>query len=177
MKLLSSSLVALMVALLIGTGEAGGQKMALRQPNDSPKYAFLVSNVSEEKDRCITAREADYDFSSLRLQPCDFVGKPKNQLWSVDSNGKIHSALDYDKCMIVDHGTDIYDGVHIKVARCNLHTSLNRFTHSGDSSKLRVFVNDAYCVTNRVGTDAAAGDTIHAKPCQEEPAHIFTYRA
>jgi hypothetical protein len=170
MKLFSATVLAMMAL----TG-VHGQK-ALRQQEDAPKYAFLISNISESEDWCITAPEVDYDFASLRLQPCDFSGRPKNQLWSLDANGKLHSALDYNRCMVVDHGTDIFDGVRIKIARCNLNTSLNKFAHSGGSSKLTVLVNNVYCVTNRKN-NPDANDTIHAKPCEEKSAHIFTYRA
>jgi hypothetical protein len=174
MKLLATSLIVALI-VLADSQAANAKETTPREQTSSPKYAFLVSNISAEEVWCITAPEKDYDFASLRFQPCRFDEKPKNQLWSFDESGKIHSALDYDKCMIVDHGTDIFDGVRIKLARCGLHTSLNRFTHSGDSSKLKVFVNDAYCITNH-GSKASAGDTIHAKPCQEQLAHVFTYR-
>jgi hypothetical protein len=169
MKLLATGLVVL--SLLAGDAQAADT----RTKKTAPTNAFLISNISDETDWCITAPEKNYDFASVRFQPCDFDGKPKNQLWSLDETGKLHSALDYDKCMIVDHGTDIYDGVRIKLAPCGLHTSLNRFTHSGGSSKLRVLVNNAYCITNQ-GTKANAGDTIHAKPCQEQSSHAFTFR-
>lgn len=180
MKLLSTATVA--VLALNGSvvqGQSSSSSKALRQPkqqtHDSPEYAFLVSNISENEDWCITAPQAYYDFESLELQPCDFSASPKSQLWSLDANGKVHSALDYDKCMVVEHGTDIFDGVRIKLARCDLRTSLNRFTHKGGSSKLQVLVNESYCVTNR-GSKPVPSDTIHAKPCQETSDHLFTYR-
>lgn len=179
MKVVATAAFALLLTLM-SASPAHGQSTKLRQkqkPQDSPNYAFLISNISDQEDWCLTSPPVDeYDFRSLQFKPCDFSGRPKNQLWSLDASGKIHSALNYEKCMVVDHGTDIFDGVRVKMARCDLRTSLNRFTHSGGSSKLKVLVNEAYCITNR-GNTPSEQDTIHAKPCQEgSSAHVFTYR-
>lgn len=178
MKLFTIVAVPLLALAFHGDHQVEAQQ-ALRQRKVSPKYSFLVSNIIDSEDLCITAPNVNYDFASLEVKPCDTVGRPKNQLWSLDANGKIHSALDYDKCMVVDHGTDIYNGARIKIARCDLRTSLNRFTHNGGSngsSKLQVLVNGAFCIAPNGGNKEEARNTIHTKPCQES-SHNITFRS
>jgi hypothetical protein len=137
------------------------------------RFVFLVSKISSDEDWCITAMEGVKDFANLGFRRCDFEGAPARQLWRLDADGKIHSKVDTDKCMIVNFGENLFDGVRMRVDRCDIDTTLNTFTHESDSGKLHISANKDYCVTNR-GTAPHSSDTIHAKPCKDEDRFALT---
>lgn len=139
------------------------------------KYAFLVSGIDPDEAWCITAADGVNDFKNLGFRRCKFDDAPNNQLWRLDSEGKIHSKVDPSRCMVVDYGKDIFDGVRIRIANCDLNTDLNRFSHNGATDMLRVVEDQSFCVTNR-GTGPDPSDTIHAKPCGDMSRFAFTYR-
>jgi cell division septation protein DedD len=124
-------------------------------------YEFLVSDASTDELLCITATRVN--FGSLQLMPCDFVGAPPEQLWYYKDN-KFHSGLG-DKCMIVNHGQALFDGVRMRLADCS-DSVFNEVTYDGAFIKI-VESDELFCITNR-GANANAGDTIHAKPCRHD---------
>lgn len=136
--------------------------------------AFLVSNIREDEDWCITATNGVSDGSNLGFRLCDFNGAPSNQLWKLDQ-GKIYSAVDPAQCMIVNYGGSVFDGVRVRMAICTTDTIINQFTHNGATDQLRSTSNRGYCLTNR-GVTPNDSDTIHMKPCESSGRYRFTYR-
>jgi hypothetical protein len=145
--------------------------------NGQQQYAYLVSNVRQNEDWCITATNGvATDFHNLGFRKCDFAGSPANQLWRLDAEGKMHSALDDSKCMIVNYGTDVFDGVRVRVTTCATTGSNLGFTHNGATDQIKLASNQTFCLTNR-GDDPNNSDTIHMKPCGTSGRFVFTYQA
>mmetsp|Transcript_32818 Transcript_32818/g.54197 ORF Transcript_32818/g.54197 Transcript_32818/m.54197 type:complete len:328 (+) Transcript_32818:62-1045(+) len=141
------------------------------------EYAYLVSNVRQNESWCVTATNGvSSDFGNLGFRPCDFNAAPKNQLWRLDADGMIHSALDDTKCIIVNFGNDVFNGVRVRTTNCDTVSTNLQFTHNGGTDQLRLASNDNYCLTNR-GTSPNPSDTIHMKICDTGGRYIFTYRA
>jgi len=129
---------------------------------------FLISHIDEETAWCITAAEGTTEFGNLKLQPCDLEGAPANQRWfpSFPNEGEedygdfmIRSSLDDSKCITVNHGTRIFDGVRARLSSCD--NGLNVFY--GDEH-IHVSDDASYCLTNR-GPRPHPTDWIHVKPC------------
>jgi len=127
---------------------------------------FLVSRIDQDTAWCITAAEGTAEFANLNLQPCDFEGAPANQRWfpSFDDTSeyfgfRIRSALDDSKCITVNHGTRIFDGVRARLSDCE--NGLNVF-YGGEH--IYVSDDDSFCLTNR-GPRPHPTDWIHVKPC------------
>lgn len=135
--------------------------------------AFLVSGISDTEDWCITATNGSQDFANVGFRECDFVGAPSSQKWHLDADGKVHSGLDFDKCLIVGFGKEVFDGVRIRIASCD--NDLNKFSHNGGTGQLRLGSNPDFCVVNR-GVNPNPSDTIHALPCSNEGRFTYTYK-
>lgn len=156
----------LLFAALAVLGGANGQE-----------YAFLVSNVRQNESWCVTATNGvSSDFGNLGFRLCDFNAAPKDQLWRLDTDGMIHSALEDTKCIIVNFGNNVFDGVRVRITGCDTLSTNLQFTHNGSTDQLRLVSNQTYCLTNR-GTNPNPSDTIHVKICDTGGRYLFTYRS
>jgi hypothetical protein len=128
---------------------------------------WIVSFISEEQAWCITAAEGTEEFGNLKLQPCDFSGTAKNQLWyipyeSAELELQIRSALDDSMCITVNHGNNIFEGVRARLSDCENGLT----TFYGPEGHIHVADDPSYCLTNR-GPRPHPTDWIHAKTCIE----------
>jgi len=144
--------------------------------NGDDRYGFIVSHIVKDPSWCIFVPDNASDYDNLGFRPCDFAWAPQNQLWRVEADGKIRSSANPDKCMIVNFGHDIFDGVRVRVANCDLDSNLIHFNHNGNKSMISLEADRDYCVTNR-GVNPHDSDTIHAKPCKDDGRFFFTFRA
>lgn len=144
--------------------------------NGEDGYGFLVSHISEDSSWCIFVTEYASDFDNLGFRPCDFTGTPENQLWKFEADGRIRSLANPDMCMVVNFGRDIFDGVRVRVADCELDSDLIHFSHNGDKDMIRLEADSGFCVTNR-GVNPHDTDTIHAKPCRDTGRFAFTFQS
>jgi hypothetical protein len=170
---LASSILALALASL---ATSSGASYSLRASSNTtasgsrkleidPDYGFVVSHIREDKDWCLTAAYGATNFEELGFRKCRYEEAPASQLFKFDEYGKLHSALDPSKCMILNHGDALFDGVRIRLAGCELETLLNTFELvAGEFFKVKLpfELSPPYCVSNR-GPNPHNGDTIHAK--------------
>lgn len=171
MKLLASSLWLALAALSFSSTNAAGpwkvEKIQDYRALSGTNSNFLISNASPpDQPLCITVVDDGSlrNVANLKLEHCNFEMFPSNQLWSFE-DGKLLNGLGSGnaKCMVVNHGVSLFDGVRMRLADC-VKNSLNEFVFDGEY--IRIAVNTGYCLANR-GTRAQAGDTILAKPCQD----------
>lgn len=137
-------------------------------------YAFLVSSISATEDWCITATEGSGESKGIGFRPCDYAGAPSNQLWRLDGDGKVHTKLNPNRCMIVDFGKHLEDARRVRLANCDESSDLNKFIHNGSTDSLRVAKDEGFCVTNQ-GIAPHRSDKMQVKPCMNEGRFIFTY--
>lgn len=136
---------------------------------------FLVSQVVEDNDWCITASNGVGNFVLLGLQLCDFNNGPVDQLWQVDSEGRFASRLDTDFCMIVNDGATISDNDAVYVARCDISSELNKFFwDAGNTDQLRPTANENFCVT-QLGPLPQDTDEIRVKLCTSESRYKWNF--
>jgi hypothetical protein len=144
--------------------------------NDDYQYAFLVSNVGYGKDNwCITADLGVHEGARLGFKYCDFHHPSARQLWRLDEYGQIHSKMNPDRCMIVDHGTHVVQGTRLRMADCDHDTTLGKFIHNGGTDFLRVKAESDFCVTN-TGSNPNPTDFMVTQPCKNEADYKFTYK-
>jgi hypothetical protein len=142
------------------------------------EYGFVVSHIRKTNPWCLTVAYGSNEFATLGFRRCQFDNAPDNQLWKLDANGKLHTRVDHTKCMTLNHGDELFDGVRARLAGCDMETSLNKFRfeqHGKTGSFLKLIANPAYCITNR-GQTPNADDTIHAKPCIKRHDYKWTYQ-
>jgi hypothetical protein len=177
MKLLST-IVNLCILLLNRSVDASDT-----HPSDGTRFArhlqanvgFLVSQVVEDNDWCITALNGVGDFVLLGLQLCDFDNAPVDQLWQVDGEGKFASRLDTDYCMIVNNGVTISDNDAIYTARCDISSNLNKFFwDAGNTDQLQPTADETFCVT-QLGPLPQDTDDIRVKPCTSESRYKWNF--
>lgn len=138
---------------------------------------FLVSQVVEDSDWCITASNGIGDFVPLGLDLCDFDVAPVDQLWEVDGDGKFASRLDTNYCMTVNDGNTISDNDLVYAARCNIDSDLNRFFwDAGVTDQLRPVADQSFCVT-QLGPLPQDTDDIRVKPCTDEGRYKWNFAA
>lgn len=134
-------------------------------------FDFIVSEAAPAL--CITAVQGDSAFGSLELASCDFENAPPEQLWR--QNGKFVSGIGTDRCMTVNHGNSLFDGVRLRLGYCN--SGLTDFTwNDGSADLLRVLNDNSFCLTC-TGSTATAGDRILAKPCLNRADYKWTFTA
>jgi hypothetical protein len=78
--------------------------------------------------------------------------------------------------MIVNYGTDVFDGVRVRVTDCATTGANLGFSHNGATDQIKLASNQSYCMTNR-GDNPNNSDTIHMKPCGTSDRFVFTYQA
>lgn len=124
---------------------------------------WLVSALSNDDQQwCIAAAEGTEEFGNLQLHPCDFTGTTTNQLWYLpydDEEPKIRSVLDDSKCITMNHGENLFEGVRARLSDCE--NGLTTFYYDG---QILVADDTSFCLTNR-GPRAHPTDWIHAKTC------------
>lgn len=136
---------------------------------------FLISQVVEDANWCITASNGVGDFVLLGLQLCDFDNAPVDQLWQVDGEGKFASQLDTDYCMIVNDGVTISDNDLVYTARCDIGSDLNKFFwDAGVTDQLRPVADQSFCVT-QLGPLPQDTDTIRVQFCTSESRYKFNF--
>jgi len=136
---------------------------------------FLVSQVVEDSDWCITASNGVGDFVLLGLQLCDFDSAPVDQLWEVDGEGKFASRLNTDFCMTVNDGVTISDNDVVYTARCNISSNLNKFFwDAGNTNQLRPVADQSFCVT-QLGPLPQDTDEIRVKLCTSESRYKWNF--
>lgn len=132
MKLWTIAVVAVVAALQVAAGEktlCGAldhqdqhdkeQRNLGSNSHDDYKYAFLISNVGYAKDWCLTADHGVHEGVRLGFKPCNFHRASARQLWRLDEDGHIHSKVNPDCCMIVNHGTHVVRGTRLRMANCD----------------------------------------------------------
>jgi hypothetical protein len=172
MKLSLASPLTLLFALALSRGaNAAGiwprpptaimnERRHLGDDLDSLFNFFLVSHISYDKAWCITAAEGTNDLGELLLQPCELQSGPLNQLWIPTLDGKIRSALDDNKCITINHGTNLFPSARARLTDCS--SGLSEFIF--EDGQIKVADDDRYCLTNR-GPIPHPTDYIHAKKC------------
>lgn len=136
---------------------------------------FLVSQVVEDADWCITASNGVGEFVPLGLELCDFDGAPVDQLWEVNGEGKFANRLDTDYCMIVNDGETISDNDLVYIARCNIDSNLNKFFwDAGNTDQLRPTADQSFCVT-QLGPLPQDTDDIRVKLCTSESRYKWNF--
>jgi hypothetical protein len=173
MKHITALLLGLAAMTWVHAEESHLRQAKVRTLEDSD-YGFLISSIDQDQDWCITATDGAGVNANIGFEPCNFVAEPSDQLWRFDGDGKIHSKLNDNRCMTVNFGEQVFDGVRVRMAACDQNTDLNEFSHNGDIDKLRLVERPDYCITNR-GVAAHSSDTIHAKPCKDEGRYVFKY--
>ncbi len=90
-----------------------------------------------------------------------------DQLWSMDSEGYIHSVWDYERCMTVPiYAVDNVDEVPVKIGPCDHDASaLSQFYYDNQTLKLVGF--NRLCVTFEGGGVATKGSPMILGACQE----------
>lgn len=162
---IQSSLLLTALAALSFAGGVNGQQ----------QYAFLVSNIRNNEDWCVTATNGVSNGRNLGFRRCDFNGSPSNQLWRLDS-GIFRSAVDDGQCMTVNFGSALFDGVRVRTAQCDSSSRNQQFSHDGTTDEIRLASNNNYCMANR-GDSPNSSDTIHMlTPCGNDGRFKFTYR-
>lgn len=117
---------------------------------------FLASEINNQ-DYCVSANRGIGEFQQVGSEPCDFTNKPLDQLWHEDLHHKIRSDLDKKRCLIVGEGTNIFTGVQIHIASCNINT----FLYDSTTDRLHLGEDQAYCLTSMQGGDGM----LCGKPC------------
>ena len=153
------------------------------EPNENLRFVrhlqanvgFLVSQVVDTEDWCITATNGVGSFVPLGLQLCDFDNAPVDQLWQVDGEGKFGSQLDTDFCMIVNDGSSIADNDVVNIAPCDTPTDLNKFFwDAGNTDQLRPAADPSFCVTH-LGPLPQDTDDIRVKLCTDERRYKWNF--
>ena len=167
----------LFVAFALCTSTGAWEVRKLQQDRIlAGNFDFLISYVSPaDQPLCITATDGLRNFGNLKLMPCDFVNFPPEQLWNLEPDCRFYNDLGdgNEKCMGVNHGQALFDGVRMRLADCiDDSPALNDFAYNG--THIRLFAYPSYCITNR-GATAHVGDTIHAKPCQDRDDFKWKY--
>lgn len=135
--------------------------------NGGGEYGFVMSHIRKNNPWCLTVAYGSDEFAKLGFRRCQFDQEPFNQLWKLDANGKLHTRVDHTKCMTLNRGQELFNGVRVRLADCQLDTDLNKFVferHGKTGSYFKVMDYSEYCITN-LGRNPNAHDTIHAKPC------------
>lgn len=115
-------------------------------------------------------------FPNLGFRKFDYENAPSSQLFRFDADGKIRSHLDESKCLVLNHGDALVDGVRVRLADCERDTRLNKFSLDAESKHLKPNDDPSFCVTNK-GRSPQNGDTIHLKPCEDRGDHKWTFLA
>jgi len=136
-----------------------------------PDFFFVVSQIRENEDWCLTAVEGTKEFGSLGFQRCDFENAPDTQVWQRIGDSKFHSRQDFDLCMAVGYGTTVFDGVRLRLASCDL--DLTMFNFDGGYIKPTAYTD--FCITNQ-GNSPDSSDTIHSKPCIDRADYKWTLK-
>ena len=141
-------------------------------------YAFLVSHVGklDGQDWCFTAKNGVSDNSNVGFDLCDFQGAPDMQLFLLDENGKMHSKLNPNQCLVVDQGTSISGGhSRIKFCSCDESVVYNTFLHDRETDVIRVGMAPSYCL-KQTGNGPDRTDSIRTETCDEKnPCFIYDY--
>lgn len=137
-----------------------------------PDDYFLMSQIHESEDWCLTAVEGTKKFGNLGLKRCDFDKSPANQVWKrFIGDGKFHSKLDVDLCIVTGYSNDVFDGVRMRLADCSL--DLTEFSY--ENEHITPLDDEDYCITNR-GPNPDSSDTIHLKPCIDRADYKWTLK-
>lgn len=141
------------------------------------RYGFVMSHIRKNNPWCLTVTHGSEDFARLGFRRCQFDDAPARQLWKLDANGQLHTRVDHTKCMTLNHGKDLFNGVLARLADCQMDTNLNTFVlerHGKTGSYFKVVNSPEYCITN-TGRNPNAHDAIHAKPCVKRHDYKWTY--
>lgn len=175
------SLVVPILVLLASFGPVGAWQLRRVESPDNRKLApqgfdFIVSEASVQNNLlCVTAVEGTASYGSVELRSCDFDSTPSNQLWSRQGNKFVSAIGSGNRCMTVNHGSNLFDGVRIRLGNCN--DGLTTYTwNDGHADQLKVVDNTLYCLTS-TGSTASSGDRIHAKPCLDRLDYKWTFTA
>jgi hypothetical protein len=141
------------------------------------EYGFVMSHIRKTDPWCLTITNGRNEFAKLGFRRCMFANRPVGQLWKLDANGKLHTRVDHTKCMTLNHGDALFDGVLARLADCQMDTNLNKFVfdpHGKTGSYFKVMDSPDYCITNR-GRNPNFDDIIHAKPCVNRHDYKWTF--
>lgn len=91
------------------------------------------------------------DSNSTSRTPIERI-EQMDQLWSMDSDGLIHSIFDYERCMTVQPGRSVLDEASVEIGPCDVNNPLSRFYYDDSSSmpftlKLKGDEYSTLCVT------------------------------
>lgn len=174
MKLFSATAL-LLAAIGVNASDTHGDETPRFVRRLQANVGFLVSQVVEDNDWCITASNGVGDFVLLGLQLCDFDNAPVDQLWQVDGEGKFASRLDSDYCMTVNDGVTISDNDAVYTARCDIGSNLNKFFwDAGATDQLRPIADQSFCVT-QLGPLPQDTDEIRVKLCTSESRYKWNF--
>jgi hypothetical protein len=112
-------------------------------------YAFFVSEIRKANGDpwCMTAINGVNDGNFLGFDLCDFVFPRDDQLFQLDSDGKIRSKLSPSQCFAIQ--SDEPDDGHSRIffESCDSQRTYNTFTHDrGDRDTLSLKTDSSYCI-------------------------------
>ena len=172
MRLLSITILVLIIKYFSVGVKAYELRRAVQDRKLEQGFDFVVSEANNRL--CITAVEGATLSGLLELHPCDFENEPPEQLWRRDST-KFVSGLSSELCMRVNLGTDLLDGVRIRLGNCK--DDLTDFGWNDQvSDYIHVLDNTNFCLTCS-GSTAGSGDSIHAKLCLDRADYKWTFTA
>lgn len=101
--------------------------------------SFIVSNVREDEEWCITAINGIENGENLGVAPCDFENAPDDQLFFLDKDGMIHSGENDNLCFVIQDD-NIRDGQsRLQFGSCDRRLRFNTFLLNRDErSTLRL---------------------------------------
>ena len=128
------------------------------------KRTLCLTALNDKNDVGLApCQESEYDDSTFYIP----------QLWRMDEQGRMRSALNTERCLSVPHL-----GYHVKVrlgpclSEESHHNTYNRFVYrhqtegGGQLELLREVDNTQYLCLTHQGIHANAGDTLHLKSCE-----------
>lgn len=131
--------------------------------------AFFLASTIDYQDWCVAVNRGVDEFADVGSERCDFVSEPRSQLWHEDTHHKIRSDMDVTRCMLVGEGTNIFSGLYIKIASCNVNT----FLYNSETKRIHLGEDVAYCLTsNQDVTDGM----VCGKPCDYGDSFGFTMK-
>jgi hypothetical protein len=136
-------------------------------PTPEPQFSFVVSNIADDEDWCLTATRTKRD-GNLGFRPCDYDGKPNNQQWKFQ-NGQFVSKIDESRCMQVGFGSTIFSGVRVRLGTCS--NTLTMFTYTANGY-IQPEGNPGLCISNR-GSNPNSGDTINIHNCIDREDYMW----
>jgi hypothetical protein len=162
-----SSLVVLSAIATVSSEKLRAKATTPRSLSDST-VVFLASKIDENVPWCIIAGENKGDELGFNL--CDFEAQPSEQLWSMDTDGKLMNNGTAALCATMSDDSD-----KLYMDDCSIESDKNLFSYNTTSGQIQLKSDPELCVTNR-GHSPDADDSIPLLPCKDDGRFSFDFR-